>query len=61
MNGTLQLADKYHAAFSGNWLENSILGDKAIIVSAATYKDAMERKASDQEDFDWWFKVKEVN
>ena len=57
----LQIADKYHVAVPGNWPENSILGDKVIIPPASTYKDAMERKASDQEGFDWWFKVKEVN
>lgn len=56
----LQLSDKQKVVVPGNWPENSILGSKVIIPPVATYKDALERKASSQEGYDWWFKVKEV-
>ncbi|MDY6894523.1 MAG: peroxiredoxin, partial [Thermotogota bacterium] len=43
-----------------NWPENSIFGSKVIIPPASTYAEAMKRKTSDEEGYDWWLKVKEV-
>jgi peroxiredoxin (alkyl hydroperoxide reductase subunit C) len=56
----LQLADKNKVVTPANWPENSILGRKVIIPPASTYAEAMKRKTSDEEGYDWWLKVKEV-
>jgi len=55
----LQLSDKNKVAMPENWPNNTIIGDKVIILPAADYKTAMERKYSG-EGFDWWFKTKNL-
>jgi len=56
----LQLSDKNKVVTPANWPDNSIFGSKVIIPPASTYAEAMKRKTSDEEGYDWWLKVKEV-
>jgi peroxiredoxin (alkyl hydroperoxide reductase subunit C) len=56
----LQLSDKNKVVTPANWPDNSILGSKVIIPPASTYAEAMKRKTSAEEGYDWWLKVKEV-
>ncbi len=55
----LQTSDANGVACPENWPNNELIGDKVILPPAATVEDAEKRK-TEAEGFDWWFRYKSL-
>ncbi len=57
----LQISDANKVAMPENWPNNELIKDKVIIPPPKNVDEAMKRKTSGVEGYDWWFTYKSLS